>query len=770
MSNHNVQKTNNVVALSSPMNAQQAVSLHGDMSGYGLTIQDIDARQMQHADYERYRVAQTTPCYKIPYYDIDGKPVQHVRIRVLPDPNIPGDRGSFKSTGQASYVYFPPSFPQTIQRKKRNVIMVVDDERMAAFLCKKHDIPAVAIEGYAGWRKEGCNAFGLVELVNFAKAKDIHVVIWIGNGRNRRVQTEVGQLAFEIKYTGLKFSRVRQYVGDKFRLLTLDETLKPVSAFPRHPDIRQYISSKIAEVDNDKLSRKDCIEISLAMLADIEAKGMRIKSSTDGTYYYFNRETRELMKAVIGYKRDLVTESNFLNYLYNEYGVSLNDNRVMGWFATQFMAEEPLHDTTSHKIMLAEPRYANKMAFQVSDSEFVYIDERDDGSPTLAHIVLNGTNNILFERKAVTPIEHITLQHHMDAQRELIETENDNVVPMWWKDVVNTVRLDATNNFKTLLALLYYTSPWLKGWRDIQLPVEVITGEAGSGKSSLFTLRLEILSGCKHLPSLPYDLRNWQTSVINTTGIYVSDNVHLMNRQYMQQLSDEVCRIVTDLRPSIDTRLLFTTADLAKYPVNCTFGVTSIRNVFTNIDFVQRSIIVQLDKTYNSSGDTIYGEWVNNHLKSRGGREAWFTHHMIILERFLKIANEEWKPNYKSRWRLLNLEQTLILMAKVFGIMNAHTWIPSLLQEATTTASVQLDRTLEALLAFSNDYPPRKDFTTKTIVDWAIDNDDHKDNTTVTNSRRLGKYMAVNKASIYQATRIKQDRTNAKGTIYIVDR
>lgn len=763
-------KSNNVVSMPVTATAQQVVLIQSDTTTYGLKPSDIDARQLQQVDYDRYGIAPTTSCYKIPYYDINGKPAPHARVRILPDPNIPGDKGSFKSSGNVPYIYFPPSFQTVVNARKRDVIMIVDDERMAVFLHKQHGIPSVAVSGYSGWRRAEALAIGLHDIITFAKNKDLHLVIWIGGGTNKTVQTEVGQLAFELKYAGMKFSRVRQYTHMRFRMAHLDETLTPVSAFPRHPDIRGYISEKIANA-GDQLTRKDSIEVALAMLADVEANGLRIKSQTDGTYYYFDRDKRELMKAVIGSRRELVTESDFLNYIYRQYGVSINDAKIMGWFATQFMAEEPIHETTSHKVMLAEPRNTNKIAIQISDSEFAFINARDDGQPSLAHIVLNGTNNILFERKGVSPIDHRKLQHHLTTQREHIEDdpELNGFVPMWWRDVIRTVRLDASERFKILLCLLYYTSPWLKGWRDIQLPIEVLTGEAGSGKSSLFTLRLEILTGSKHLPSMAADLRNWQTSAINTTGIFVSDNVHLMNQTYRQQLSDEICRIVTDLRPSIDTRILYTTADLARYPVNCTFGITSIKNVFTNIDFIQRAIMVQLDKTVNSNGgETIYGAWVANHLSHRGGREGWLAHHLIVLERFLKIASSEWNHKYSSKWRLLNLEQTLVLMAKVFGIDDAHEWLPDLLQTTTSETAVALDATLEGLLSFATEWKTQTEFTTREISEWAKHVVDYKDNNVLTNPRRLGRYMATNKSTILQTTKIKVSKSSTKGTTFTI--
>jgi hypothetical protein len=758
----------------SPMQIGNPVTyIHNDISAFGIGLEDIDARPLTQLDVDSFRLKTPAQGYKIHYYDIHGKILPHFRIRKIPTATDAG--GFISQTGKTACIYYPQDFQNTVTRTLDNVIFVVDDERLATQLCLVHDVPAVAIQGPTGWRATTGVADGFADLVEFASAKNYTIVLWIGNGLHHGIQTQVALLGFELKFSGVSFSKIRQYVGNKFKEDALHDLLAKPSAFPRHPSIRKYIQDKIGD-DGEDLTRKDRIEISMAVIADMESHGMRIKSTTDGQYYYFDNLTKELMCAYRIAGRNYQADIVFLNFIYHTYGLSSNDHKIMGWISSLYMAENPIQETKSHKILMCEPRKHSRMAIQISDSEFVYFDQdHATGKPVQAKIVTNGTNNILFERKGVQPVDSGKLQSNMYGHRTYFDTNGR--LPMWWRLIVNQMRLDASIEFKTMLALLYYVSPWLRGWKNIQLPIEVVTGEAGSGKSSLFVLRMSILSGIPNLQKLPSDIRSWETQIINTSGIAVMDNVHLSSQAYMQQLSDEMCRIVTDPDPTIDTRVLFTTSELAKFPVNCTFGITSISNVFTKYDFNDRSIITRLDKTFVPAGaksaDIVYGEWVAEQLDRFGGREAWLAHHIVALEKFFEIAAAEWDHDYKSKSRLIHLEQALITMGKVFDI-DAKDWLPKLFQETVAKSAVFGDDVLEGLFEFTlywnQTHKKLTLFTAAHIAEWASESEDYTSNETLINSRKLGKYMAVNKSAIRHTTKIKVERTSPKGTLYSIEK
>lgn len=749
-----------------------------DLDPFRIQPSDIDVRPITSIDFDKYAHGKNFSGYKIPYYGIDGKPVNHFRIRQLPNLGNPTDRGGIIRTSELTRIYFPIGFKDS-QRRELTIsaaasttgvaqtyapLFIVDDERLAAQIQRYHRYPAVAIQGPAGWKTSEGLAEGFTELCEFTREHEYTLVLWIGDGTDKNIQREVANLAMEFKFRGIAFKNIRQYTHHQFGENLLRRVLNPPSMFPQHPNIRSYIGEKMEEAEG-RLSRKDCQEVALAVLADMEANGTRIRSTTTSGFYYFDKGTLELTEASLSMSgKELMDNSAFMSSIYNKYGLSPSDANILRWFSTQFMSEEPIQRTTSYRVMMCEPRQVNTFALQVSSSHFIHF---GDGKP-LAKLVQNGDYGILFENTAIKSVNTELLMKEITKQREV------EVMPFWWLDVVKETRLQEGDRFKILLALLYYVSPWLKGWREIQLPIEVITGEAGTGKSSLFALRLSILTGDPELQGLPDTLRNWHTSVANTSGMAVFDNVHLANKTLRQTLSDEMCRLVTEPRPTITMRQLYKTAEIAKLPLQCTFCVTAIENVFTNIDFIQRSIITRLERPYGQQGEEVlYGGWVKEKLEQRGGREAWLAHHIVVLERFFKVVGREWDDGYKSKTRLINFEQTLTMMAKVFGI--DADWLPDLLRDTSRKTAIEIDWVLEGLVRFSDywmDSANTPNFSASDVADWASGEDDFENNVTLTNARRLGRYISHHKTVVHQTTGIiivnqKQQRASSYAIVTV---
>lgn len=825
------------------------IAIIQDLRPLRLEPKDIDARPLTTIDQEMLGLGAPITGYRIPYYDIAGRPVKHSRIRQIdirspasarkalaPPPKngsgggtgtsagngvtahtaaataLPAPSGSFIRTSKdETRIYFPIGFAGLLRTPKvlsvpyasdgwmptasagagasANVsalgagastalssrdravvpLIVVDDERVAAYITQHHGLMAVAVQGPAGWQAHAGLAAGFKELVEEIIAGGLTVVLWIGDGTDRNIQREVANLAMELKFHGVPFANVRQYKGTRLVDASLKLALSPMSAFPRHPNIRAYIADKIGDT-GAKLTRREQMEIGLAILSDMEANGARIRSTNDNGYYYFNQSTRELVRASIMYGKELIVHSDFVQYIYTKYGVSPNDNQILRWFATQFASEEPIHRSRSYKVLMAEPRQESTFAMQVGASEFITLDCREGSGGGEARIVTNGTGGILFEKTSVEPLDLEKLDAEMKKQRR------HETLPMWWLDVMREVRMENKDDqYRTMIALLYYVSPWLKGWREMQLPIEVVVGEPGTGKSSLFSMRMKILTGVPDLKGLPATFKDFHASIAQTSGILVADNVHLASRTYRQALSDEMCRIITEPRPTIEMRQLYTTAEVAKFPVHCTFGITSVENVFTNVDFIQRAIIMQLERAYDM--ELLFGDWVNSKIAARGGREAWLAHQIVALERFFEEVRVSWNSAYRSKTRLINFEQTLMVMGRVFGMDCA--WLPDLLHKTNTRNAVTLDWVLEGLNSFVESAREgnvgRRDkthiyFSAADIVDWAITNDEFEDNHTLTNARRLGRYILTNKTTVLTTTGIKVLKSpSGKNTTYVVD-
>src|SRR5574343_1370105 len=164
----------------------------------------------------------------------------------------------------------------------------------------------------------------------------------------------------------------------------------------------------------------------------------------------------------------------------------------------------------------------------------------------------NGTDDVLFESGMVEEMNpaQLELALHEMSQKPLVS---------FWFETLKDARIKTVDGDKSrkLLALLYSISPWFYKWRNAELPIEMTLGEAGSGKSTLYTLRQNILNGRPELRNSPNDLRDWVASIASTGGLHVTDNVHMTDSKLRQSLSDELCRIVTATNPSIEKRKLY---------------------------------------------------------------------------------------------------------------------------------------------------------------------------------------------------------------------
>ena len=632
-------------------------TLADDLEPFGIKASDLGACEASDIDLKIAGLPEGFDGYKIPYTDMFGLPAAHFRMRQLPLAADDEDHGAFiRSSPDTAYVYFPPRFRALADsptasyvtlaahellaavEQTHRVLFVVEDERLAAAIVKRFKYMAVAIQGPAGWKAANGPAKGLSDLVARVREEGWQIILWIGDTKAKNVQAEVSQFGMQLKYMGVPFKQLRQYTygsGD-LTLERIKRTLRPLSKFPKHPNIREYILEKMAELDIGRFNRQEQQEIGLAILSDLEARGTRIRSLTTGDCYYFDRGTKELTRASLeSANKDMIQNTDFMARLYQDYGLARADYQIMSWFSTQFAAEDPIVRTKSYTTLMCEPRTSSTVAIQITPSEFAYIDYEKSPKATIRS---NGDFNILFEK----PPQNNEAIDIKELEKWLEKERQKPTLDMWWGDVTKEIRVKKNARFLQILALMFYVSPWLKGWRDIQLPIEVSTGEAGLGKSSLFQLRMQILTGNPKLQSLPDSMKEFHARIANVSGLCVFDNVHLENKSRRQQFSDEMCRLVTEPRPTISLRQLYKTAEIAEFPFNATFGITSIDNVFTKIDFIQRAIILQYERFGDIVEDARFGTWVSDKLGKYGGRTAWLAHHLVALERFFAIVEREW--------------------------------------------------------------------------------------------------------------------------------
>lgn len=586
------------------------------------------------------------------------------------------------------------------------------------------------------------------------------------------VQRAAATFGYELRHRGIPFVNIKQLIlspedsgitgklglddflvhedlGKETLLEQIQDVLQARSAFPRHPNPREYVNRKLQK---SNISRSEMQALSTAIICDLDARGMRLHCPDDDNMYYFDEETYKLLKARFTNQMDF-SQTPFGVKLYTEYGLTSADLRLLTIINAQFCGEQPVQKVKPEKVMVIR---GDNFYYQISDGLMVRVNAEG------ITLLNNGQDDVLFEGNMVKPIPH----------KQLIEVvrmyKNQEQLACHWYPVLQKSRIKESEDDKArkLLALLYSVSPWMYRWRSTQLPLEQMLGEAGSGKSTLYSLRQQIIAGIAHLRNAPRDLRDWTASVASTGALHVTDNVHMTNTGLKQQLSDELCRVITAHDPHIESRKLYTDNDLIQVPVKSVFAVTAIKQPFTNTDIIQRSIITELDK---GSDEVEYdADWEGTQLKLYGGRTHWIGHQLVFLHRLFKIVQTDWQDNYRAKYRLINVEQLLILAAKVYGW--DWQWIPAYLESNRDERTAKSDAALEGLLMWADnirEIVPRQKlattgFTTQDMVSYFEGEEEWEDHPILTNARKLGHYMDDKKNTL--ATIVGIRHTGVKKT------
>ena len=485
--------------------------------------------------------------------------------------------------------------------------------------------------------------------------------------------------------------------------------------------------------------------MAFSVLSDMDARGKRMVDIASEQPYYFDREGRRLIKAGFHlHRKGVLHGTDFGKLLYHRYGLSTADTRLLSWMDVQFTSEQPIEDVKPHRVIARPYPREDIVRYQINDGQYAKLSA--DG----LEICDNGHEGFLFESGQVEPLDG-------DELLKAFEKVSAKPFTPWWLDVMKTARLKQRKGERNdeLITLMYYIVPWLYKWRGIQLPIELVIGESGSGKSSLCEHRLNIITGQPELRNAPTDLKDWHASISNTGGLHVVDNAQLLDKGLRQHLSDGMCRIVTAPEPHIEMRKLYTDNELVKLPVSCSFVITAIAQPFHQVDLLQRSIVVELDKsqyTTNKGRAVAYdSSWVQTQLTKFGGRTMWVAHQLYALQKFFRVVMRDWNPQYIAQYRLINFEQSLVMMAKALGI--EHKWIPDYLARSASANISKADWALEGLQAFANEwYEMNQDqmFSSAEIANWAVESDDFAACSQINNSRRLGRYLQSHKQLVAQ--------------------
>lgn len=766
----------------------------------GLLPEDLDVREASSPELNACGVPTDTPGYVIPYYDINGKPLPFYRIRFFNyTPKYKQPRNS------ANHVYYPKGFLNALAQIKTVTdvpfIMITEGERKAA-AAVKNGIPCIGLGGVDSWRTRTVNlpegtsftaatqgkkkwtqaklpstatlfdisqitfSVGLSDLVQLIKEQGLYVLLCfdsdISTGLKFEVQRACWSLGCELRYQGIELNNIKQVILpydtasanktaiDDFLLLQgkrdfLDliyNTIEEPSGFPRHPDPRSYITNRL---EKGKLKRREAQELAMTTLVELDAHGSRLRDTNTKVPYYFDELSKKLMHATLASGPHVsLAETDIGVHLYKNFGISSSDQKMLGWLATQYTGEEPVQEVDPVKVMTQlEDKTFGEIAVQLSDSQFAVV-TGDPKHPI--KICSNGTRGVLFLQGQVKEMD--TAKLIREIQKQLEEPPS-----AWYRDVLETINMRGKHS-RDYMTLLLYASPFLSRWKGTQLPVEILCGEAGSGKSSLYALRLSILTGIPLLRNIPTDLRDWHSGISSTGGLYVTDNVQFTDKNLRQRLSDEICRIITEPHPHVEMRRLYTTATQLLVPVHTTFAFTAIQQPFLNADLLQRAAVFEIEAL---AGDNFDGNWLNHTMESRGGREAWFAHQLIVLHRFFKLANAEWDPNKRASHRLAHFEQCMFLLGKTLGIDTS--FLKEELVQRTVETIASSDWTMQGIKEFTltmRDGNVDKPFNAADIAQWAEYNEEYSNNTYLKSSRHLGSYMMKHKSDIQKVCNVVQ--------------
>lgn len=770
-----------------------------DLQYSGLTIEDMNIRELDNPARAATHSGHSDQGYIIPYYQINGAPAAFYRVRFFDaDPKYKQPKDS------PSHIYFPKGFLEVA--KDKPYVIFTEGEKKATRAVKA-GYPCVAVGGVDSWRnrlytlpkdtemdsnKKGVQAklpsgaeleenylsplaMGMQDLIDYVLAEGKHLIICYDfdpkSVTASKVQAAAAVFGYELRFRGLAYNRIRQIrlpgisgvdkVGlDDFLELSpegafgklIETCLDKPSAFPRHPNVRDYLNKRLQKT---KMSRKELQQVAMAVLSELDANGMRLKNIQEESAYYFDQSAHRLMKVNFDMRPNELTGDTFGQFLYRQFGIGAGDNRLLQWIGTQFTGEEPVEEVNPYRVF-ARTNYAeDAVHYQINDGQYIKITGTSEpGSPTPGFRVHNnGEGNILFQGDQVAPLD----PDKLTAEYRKRATEPVN---FWWGDVLNEVRLVDKNKQRVLTGLLFYVAPWLWRWRGTQLPIEMTLGEAGSGKSTLQALRLNIINGRPILRNAPSDVRDWTASIANTGDLHIIDNLQLLDKNLRQRLSDEYCRLITEPEPFVEARKLYTDNTLIRIPARCQFGITAIKQPFLNSDILARSIIIELDKSIDMVDGTLSYDavWEKTQLGRYGGREAWVSHHLYVLHKFFELVRREWNHRYHAKHRLINLEQALIMMARVFGMKEAEVWLPDYLSKAIMAATIGADWALEGLIAFAANFKKTTGgkgmFTVADVSGWAMGEDDYSNCEELTNTRRCGRYMQTHKTILQSEAHI----------------
>lgn len=717
--------------------------------------------------------------YVIPYFDIKGVMLRDFyRIRILRDKPPGKDTPKYiQPPDSPNRVWIPPNWSKDLADKP--YLIITEGEKKAA-AAAQYGIPVIALGGVDSWRsrrytvpldklKKGKDPDKVIldlkeseiEMLQEQVAEEMYTIsrliaedpkpVYIvfdsdsADGLKDDVQRAAFDLAIWLDSQGVEDTRlaVLPSAADKTGLddfivahgaQALEEfLLTEEHSFPTHPSPKRWVRKLMSA---QRLTRNASSSIARAVIASLDRNGKRFVDPA-GRFYYFDAKSKVLHMFNLG-TQDLrnFRLDTFGSFLYQTFGIGTSDGALLSRIADSFV--------TTAGIRAAQPRRVlhttdEAMYYQLSDSRMAKVTADD------IRVVDNGTDDVLFLAGQVDPIT---------KQLRWSESEEPRWMTILRRTSVQEMEGMTLRETHILLTCLFYLNPWLRRWKGLMLPIELAIAEPNSGKSFLYNLRAAILTGHPTLRHAPSSVRDWYADLASTPAMWIGDNFGRLPGTLRNSMSDEFARLITDPSPSVSLRKLYTTAENTRLPVDCTFAITAINNPFTKEDIMQRSIVISMKAVPRGERD---GAWYSREIED-GGRERWVAEHLVMAKRFLSRARERWDDNYLSSHRLVNFEQSLVVMGEVLGYGDEIVEIVDKLTDTVQENIAQFNPVIEALRGFVR-FRQQTDaldgiFQASDIVEWATSTFDFTHVQVIQDARQLGRYIAAHEYDIRQSTGI----------------
>jgi len=714
--------------------------------------------------------------YKIPYFSFDGKPLDHFRVRNLGSAN---GAKYVQPKNTPSRLYIPPTLHESHGEwwLDTSQALIITEGEKKALAAAQEGLLCVGLGGVDSWRSrtvlipassvsridQGPKRTRIVAKLEDQDVRILQEVVspelleidWRGRYviviydspdvlQNEQVQNAAFNLGIWLEAHGASVGQfiLPEHPTEPDKKVGLDDYLMqsdehvadlltyPAFPFPQPGNAREWITRTL----NERQSRESQERISRAVIAILDNRGDRYKDTTaSGDSYYFDASSKALY--AFSWDDRSLRNSPFWGLLA-DMGVRTADSQVVSRIADRFVHDDPIHNVTPRRVLAHQ---GDAVYYQLNDGEIVRVDA--DG----VSLGDNGIDDMLFVAGSVTGLDSSYLD--LCLRKQLKEPIGR------WYTAISSVRLVpiaplTLEESRILLTCLFHMSPWLNRWRGLMLPLELAIAEPNSGKSFLYNLRKEVLTGDPSLYGLPHDFKDWVSQIAAAPAMWICDNLGNVQRELFHKLNDELARLTTDPHPTINLRELYTTKDVRSIPIHTVFAITGIKNPFTAPDITQRSIVYRLQAIPPGERNS---NWYREQLKD--GREPWIAEHLLALQGFFQGVRENWDPNYKSGYRLAHFEQALLRMGESIGW---HEEIKSVVAKLPMMVSEQVassDPVVEGLETFIREWMGTRRVTLSDVCAWVKYDDDQRFSAirVFNNPQLLGRYLRDFRSQLEQS-------------------